>query len=165
MERKLKLGLWSADARVVTGDIVDLEKRLSAIGEISIAKLQNLDDAGNYDVVMMIASIIPEDEFSGWIKKLIKKFQDGQKIWTPAIVFSKVSADVQTELMELAFLENWYFDVVHPEHLDSLPVRMSNLLRIHDHLKEMDTYQKRVEAMELQLEALSAEVEKLRPDG
>ncbi len=61
--------------------------------------------------------------------------QDGIKI--PVIVFGHVDLQTQRALLAWAVQQNWYFDIVQPEHIKSLSMRVANILRIHDHLHEI----------------------------
>jgi hypothetical protein len=68
-------------------------------------------------------------------------------------------------LMEHAIKSNWYFDVVRPEHLDSLPVRVANLLRIHDHFHELRRNSETLDRLQDRVNMLEHEVNALRADG
>ena len=57
---------------------------------------------------------------------------------------------------------NWYFDIVASDQLDSLPIRVANLLRIHDHLHELHRYSAALSSLTAQTEALKQELLQLK---
>jgi hypothetical protein len=61
-------------------------------------------------------------------------------IWSPALIMCDVSYTKIGQLIDWAVKINWYFDIVSRDHITSLPIRIINLLRIHDHLHELQRY-------------------------
>ena len=61
--------------------------------------------------------------------------------------------------MPFAIDENWYFDVIDPDHLDSLPMRVANLLRIHDHLHELSRYEKSLADLQADVRQMQQKLE------
>jgi hypothetical protein len=66
------------------------------------------------------------------------------------------------EVLEQTLNSNWYFDLLHPDHLSSLPVRVANLLRMHDHLHELLRYEKELKRMQADIGRIEAELQALR---
>ena len=64
--------------------------------------------------------------------------------------------------MEEIWASNWYFDIIHPDHLTSLPVRIANLLRIHDHLAELHRYEAELGRMQQNIRMIEAELKTLK---
>lgn len=120
----------------------DFEKKLRRIADIELVELKSLDDPNFHpcDLLIMTANLVPEDHFFDWVTKLKKKIRSQAKIWSPALILSDVEFSVQNEMFKYAVHENWYFDIVHSQQLDSIPIRVANLLRIHDHMHELRRY-------------------------
>ena len=70
-----------------------------------------------------------ETELEHFIKSLAKRVKDLGVIWVPALIFTEASYPTLNAMIDGVVEENWYFDFIHPEHMDSLPVRAANLLR------------------------------------
>ena len=54
---------------------------------------------------------------------------------------------------------NWYFDILSMEHIDSMPIRVANLLRIHDHLHELERYQNTLATLNHRVDQLTLDLE------
>ena len=70
---------------------------------------------------------------------------------------------MQIGLMTKIVKSNWYYDILSPDENHSIPTRAANLIRIHDHLKELYKYDTMLHDLKNQVEKLEAEILKHDP--
>ncbi len=159
-ERILRISFLDTNKKVVDHRKMLVEERLKALGALTIDSIKTLDELAQKacDLVIIDATQIPESEFSQWIQGLAQRMAKQGAIWVPALIVAEVSFQVLKEFLPTAAGMNWYFDVLAPSHVDSLPIRVANLLRIHDHLHEMGRYQATLNQLTDRVDALSAEI-------
>lgn len=155
--RPLRACYLNLEARVVDSSRMLVEQRLSALGDIALVTIQSLDDAkfNPCDLLIVMANHIPEDEFTRWLESFKGRIQTQSHVWIPALIIADIDFNILREILLSVVKTNWYFDVLSSSHLDSLPIRVANLLRIHDHLHELRRYgetlkelQEKVDGME-----------------
>ncbi len=141
-DRALRIAFWNTEPRLVDGNLMSLERNLALFGEVSIKDITGLDDPTFLpcDLLIIAAQGIPEDHFAHWLEKLQQNIKAQGQIWIPALIVSEASFGMLCSIFRNALKQNWYFDVISPRHIDSLPMRVVNLLRIHDHLHELKRY-------------------------
>lgn len=163
--RTLRIKLWNADARIVDSDRAALEQHVKRLGDVKIDTLRTLDapDFHPIDLLLIAAQRLPIEDFPKWLGGIRKRFQTPEKIWVPALILADVPFEVLSELMVEAIRDNWYFDILAPSHLSSLPIRVANLLRINDHLHELDRYGAAVEEVTSKVKDLEARLKALTP--
>ena len=88
------------------------------------------------------------------IEGIFTRMQNSQKIWIPALILVDVSLTTLTDTLESAIYSNWYFDIVSKDQLQSIPIRIGNLLKIHDHLYELKRYDEEISALQKKLQQL-----------
>lgn len=156
--RKLKLKYWNAEARIVDADRANLEQHLRRLGEVEITAVKSLDgpDLFPVDLILIAAQMIPPTEFPKWLSGVRRRFQAADKIWIPAVILADVPFDVLSGLLPEAVRDNWYFDILSPSHVASLPIRVANLLRINDHLHELKRYAEAIDEVSKKVRALEA---------
>lgn len=154
--RTLKLKYWNAETRFVDADRANLEHHLKRLGEVEITAVKALDgpDLLPVDLLLIAAQMVPAKDFPQWLGGLRKRFQTPEKIWIPAVILADVPFDVLSGLLPEAVRDNWYFDILSPAHIASLPIRVANLLRINDHLHEMKRYADAVDEVTKKVRAL-----------
>ncbi len=151
--RRRRICSWDPEKLRVTSWKSHFEKTLKFLPDLELVQLKSLDDPkfSPCDLLIVSALSIPEAELATWIQSLQTRIRSQGKIWTPALVISEVNYSRLGEwLHEYASL-NWYFDILHPDHLDSVPIRIANLLRIHDHLHELERYHTQIMSMQEQI--------------
>ena len=163
-DRKLRLCYYNTDERSIGAQRIALEKKLRFLGNFTFSQISNLEgpDIVPADLLVVAASNIPDSHFADWLEKFSSRVEQQGAIWLPALIISEAPFRVLREVLEKAVQMNWYFDIVSQGHLDSLPIRVANLLRIHDHLHELQRYEKALNALSGQLEQVSAAVRKLK---
>lgn len=163
--RQLRVGYWQVDARLVDIDKVRLEKALAQLGaSLTITVLKNLEAlaATPLDLLIIAGQGLAEEDFSQWLGGLRGRMRANNGIWCPALILAELPMATLRAVMAQVFAENWYFDILAPEHLSSLPIRVANLLRMHDHLHEIKRYAEALESLSSRLSALEDEVKRLQ---
>ena len=155
--RKLRICYYEADKILLNREKINLEFHLKQLPTFTRVELQSLDSPAFHpcDLLVISALHLPEEDFDSWIKSLYANIAKQGIISSPAVILAEVSFAAMTRIIDWAIDINWYFDVVTPEHMSSLAIRITNLLRIHDHLHELTRYaaelaslQKRVDDVE-----------------
>ena len=149
--------------KIINRLVVQIERAIRALAPLDIEGITDLAQLeSNCDLLLIDGTRVPEEEFVSWVARLQQKVAGQGSIWTPAIILSHSNLDTLADLIEPAARENWYFDVVHPDHLESLPIRVANLLRIHDHMREILRYQDVLGSLQEQVEAMDNRISTLR---
>lgn len=141
---------------------IQFEEKLKKIADIELVELNALDDKNFHpcDLLVLTANLIPDDHFKEWLDRLRKNMRSQAKIWTPALILSDIEFSVLNEIFKTASQENWYFDIVTTEHYHSLPIRVANLLRIHDHMHELRRYSETLAKLQIRVDDLEEELKK-----
>lgn len=162
--RKLRICYYNTDEKSLDAHRIDLEKKLKFLGDFELYQMSRLDDPDRSpcDLLVVLAKSIPGLTFGSWLEGFSQRLERQGDIWLPALVISGVPFSVLRDMIENAIRMNWYFDIVSPEHLDSLPIRVANLLRIHDHLHELKRYETALNSLSGQLEQVSKAVKSLK---
>lgn len=165
--RPLRLCYWAADSRIVDSERASLEGHLARIGDARVVPIKALDspDAKPCDLLIVAAQKIVQPDFAAWLSAFRRRVAREGDIWTPALILADVPFDVLSEIWPEARADNWYFDILSPTHLSSLPIRVANLLRIHDHLHEMKRYASALEDIGAKVANLERELETIRKSG
>lgn len=112
------------------------------------------------DLVIVKASHLPESHFWNWLNRLESQLGRTRVVGVPALILSDLDFSAQHFLWRQITEKNWYFDVISEDNLDSIPLRMANLVRIHDHLHETLRYQKTLTELDAEVKSLKSELEK-----
>ena len=151
--RIFNIAYWNPDARVIDATKLQVETYLRKLGKIHFKEVQAPDDPSLLpcDLLVVTSTYVPAEEFPKWLKGQESRIVRQGNIWVPALFVSDVDFDVLREIWREIQGTNWYFDIVSPDHLASLPVRVANLMRIHDHLHELDRYGKELSSLQQQV--------------
>ncbi|MDD9951955.1 MAG: hypothetical protein OXT67_10375 [Zetaproteobacteria bacterium] len=106
------------------------------------------------DILIARAAHLPEPFFWPWLRRLELELNSTRTVPLPALILADIHFAEQVFMWRLAVQSNWYFDVVTEQNLDSIPLRMANLVRIHDHLYESRRYQETLAELTEQVSAL-----------
>lgn len=164
--RQFRICYVDSERRIVDMRKSALERALGRLGSIRLTEIKGVDDPAFFpcDLLIVAAEHVPDENFPDFVSGLSKRILAQQKIWCPAIIFSDVGFDVLRGIFVEIVRDNWYFDIVHSDQLSSLPVRVANLLRIHDHLHEMRRYQNDLDELHKKTETLEKLVSRLAKD-
>ena len=162
--RVLRLSYWNSDARVVDADRMQLEKYLSRLGDVRLNVVKNLEaiTSGACDLLIVAAQNVPRKEFAKGLVGLRSRVHTQGSIWVPALILADVGFDTLADILSEVTRENWYFDILAPGHLDSIPIRVANLVRIHDHLHELRRYLDAVEDVSSKVKHLEQQMKSLK---
>lgn len=141
-----------------------VEKKLRFLPHLDLSTAKGLEDPTILpcDLVVVFCWNLEEDEFLKWLSSFESRWLRQNSVWVPALIVSRAELNVFSELLERAMQSNWHFDVIHPDHLSSLPIRIANLLRIHDHLHELLRYEKELKSLQEQVNTLEQGLESIR---
>ena len=162
--KSLRVAYWDQSPRHLSSWKDLLERYLRQITEIKCIDVKSLDQAAReqVDLTIVHAEHLDREAFHQWLSGLMKTARNSQAIWIPTLIVTRMNfADVRP-LFSPTYEENWYCDLIHPDHIDSLPLRVVNLIKIHDHLKELKRYRVSLENLEKQTQALNEQLDTLR---
>jgi len=162
-EKSFRVCYWDAESRYLASDKILFEKKLEILGDVELVPLKSLDDKAFHPCQLLIiaADSVAEEDFQVWLKSLEKKIAQQGKVWTPTLILSTLSFETLDALLTQAVKSNWYFDILSRDHLDSLPIRVANLLRISDHLLELWRYNDTVSALSKKTAELENKIQSL----
>lgn len=172
LERARRLCYWNTDQRSIDRDLMAIESHLRRLGDVTVKAVKELDEPGVFpcDLLIVAAQKVPEEGFMEWFSAMRSRIMGVGSIWTPVLILAEVSFKALADLLLEAMRDNWYFDIVSPQQISSLPIRVANLLRIHDHLHELKRYaialddvQAQVRDLEQQVVSLSQPPPKIHP--
>lgn len=165
LNRSLRICYLNTQDQVIDAQRIALEKRLKLLGgEFSLHQVKGLSDP-NFspcDLLIIAAHKLPSESFPQWLFSFSEKIEAQGFIWVPALIISSASFITLKEVLDRAIEMNWYFDIMQEEHMDSMPIRVANLLRIHDHLHEMKRYEESLNALSNQLDQLTHTIKSLK---
>jgi hypothetical protein len=159
-DRKIKLRYWNFDSKVLDRHRMSLEVHLRRLGQLDVAQVPALEDPGveTSDLLVIGAHLVEEEHFSQWLRSIRKRLLAQGAIWVPVLILSECSFDSLREMLVESIADNWYFDIIAPRHMASLPIRVANLLRIHDHIQELERYAKALEDITSRVQSLEEEL-------
>ena len=161
--KRMRVCSWAGTPGFFSAASAALDQQLRQLIQVDLIKVKSLDDPSMMPVDLLIISAegVDEEAFPTWIRGISSRIPKAHSIPVPTVIFSAISVSTQRELLRWAVDGNWYFDIVNPDHVSSLPVRIANFLRLHDHLHEVRRMSEasaaltgRVQEMERQLEGL-----------
>ncbi len=163
-DRVLRIFYWNADPRVVDADRMQLEKLLKRLGDIKLTTIKSLDQLpkDGCDLLIIAAHSVPKKEFPKWLMGLRSRIHSSGVIWVPALILADIGFEVLSEILTEVAAENWYFDIIMPLHVESLPIRVANLLRIHDHLHELNRYAVAISEVSTKVRDLEIELQLMK---
>lgn len=170
-KRTINIHYVQHDPRFVSSDLMMLERNLASLPDCKISQQNTLGGGSRSDEVIgsqetcdlyiLAAHNLDSKEFKQWMSGVITRFSTTHTIWTPALILARVSFADLNAMLNDAVASNWYFDVVNPDHAESLPIRVANLVRMHDHLKELYRYEEAVNELVDRTEKLERALQKL----
>lgn len=160
--RIFRVYYWDASPGFISAASAAFESQLRHLIQVELVRLNGLSESVGIGVDLLIISAIgvDEEDFLRWLKSIFIRLPKNHGIYCPTIIIADTSAHIQRDLLKWAVSENWYFDVINPLHFDSLPVRVANFLRIHDHLHEIQRMNRTMEALDEKVKDLEVLVSK-----
>ena len=165
--RSLRVCYWNVEKRIVDAERMSLERHLARLGDVRVDSIAALDasDALPCDLLVVAAQMLAAEDFPQWLSGFRRRIKLQNAIWTPCLILADVGFEVLSGIWSDVTRDNWYFDVMSPSHLASIPIRVANLLRIHDHLHELHRYEAALDDINAKVRALETEVTSLRANG
>ena len=141
---------WDLDPKRSDGTKLNLERFLKLLPAMQWKKVKGVEDSDFLpcDLAVIYAWHLNQIELQTWLENFEKRWKKSGAIWIPALIVSPLDIGELLGSMEEIWASNWYFDIIHPDHFLSLPVRIANLLRIHDHLHELGRYESELARMQ-----------------
>lgn len=165
LNARRRLCVWDLEPKRADAVKMQLERSIRFLPNLDIVKLKSLDDPDFLpcDLLVVFAQFLGQEELMIWLQGFEKRLSRQQEgIWTPALILNPVEPDKLTDLLEYTLLSNWYFDIVHPDEVRSIPLRVANLLRMHDHLHELRRYEGEWQRMAMELERIDKQLKDLQ---
>jgi hypothetical protein len=158
--RRLRIGYWDSDAKFTNMQKMNFERSLSTLADITLEELKEYDapNLPDFDVIIIAAPKLSEDRLLAWLRGLVKRMQHPRAIWVPAMIVAPISYQTLAPAMIELTMNNWYFDVVDPESIASVPIRIANLVRIHDHIKELSRYHAELRQLDAKVTSLEQQL-------
>lgn len=149
LKRSLRICYWDLEAKFLDRHKLALERELRTFSGFTFHQLKSLTDPAlnPCDLLIIVGPAIDGEDFLQWMQGLMDRVEGAHQIRIPALIVADPSKPVLVELLESAINSNWYFDIVSPGQLETIPLRMANLLRIHDHLHELHRYDAELKAL------------------
>ena len=148
--KQLKVGYFNPDNKIIDRFKLEVETYLKYMFEVQITEFHEMlgSDLSIYDLILADARFVETNFFLSWLKQFSKKMKTNKNIWTPALIMSQLTFEEETKIFKEVYFENWYFDIVQEQHISSIPIRMANLMRSSEHLKELIRYQDILESLQ-----------------
>ena len=158
------ISAWDLDPRRSDASKLNIERFLKLLPSTTFKKVKGLEDPDFLpcDMAVVYAWHLDQIELKSWLENFEKRWKKQGAIWVPALIVSPLEISELLGTMEEIWASNWYFDIIHPDHLTSLPVRIANLLRIHDHLAELQLYEAELGRMQQNIQTIEAELKTLK---
>lgn len=155
---------WDLDPKRSDTTKLNLERYLKLLPSVTFKKVKGLEDSDFLpcDMAVVYAWHLNQIELKTWLENFEKRWKKQGAIWIPALIVSPLEISELLGSMEEIWASNWYFDIIHPDHFQSLPVRIANLLRIHDHLGELHRYEQELTRMQDNIHAIESELKQLQ---
>jgi hypothetical protein len=151
------VGIYDPEKRVLNRTKLAIEHAIKRISEVEFISLPSLkpEDISSCDVSIICG---PNDTAltRPWLEKLVQQFSQPQLIRQPVVILSSWNLEQLSEILNFTIQQNWYFDIINPDHIASLPIRLANLIRLHDHLKELANYDRIVRELSDKVQELEA---------
>ncbi len=163
-QKKYKLGFQNLEEKVLNNYILKIEQQLKSFAPFfDIIPIRHLDDDKllQCELLLIGSHALGAKEFSTWLTHFHSRMQSSKRIWIPTIIMGDYDEKILLEFLTEATQKNWYFDIIRNDELDSLPIRVTNLLRIHDHLKELWRYDEEIKRLQTAVETLNDKLHKI----
>lgn len=159
-ERRMRVCSWNATPGFISAASAVIEHQLRQLVQVDLVELKSLEDprAAPCDLLLISAEGLDDEQYPAWLKSISNRIPRAHGIGVPAIIFGVVSAPVQSEMLRWAVEGNWYFDIVEADHVSSLPVRVANFLRIHDHLHEVKRMSEAMQNLDAKVREMESQI-------
>lgn len=159
--QRRRICCWDLQPQRLDSFKVSLEQQLRFLPQMTLYRLKALDDPELFpcDLLIVYCWHFSGSEMLTWLEGYEKRLKKQQAIWIPSLIVTPLALNGIPDILERTLQANWYFDLLHPDHLSSLPVRVANLLRIHDHLHELERYEAEISRLQSAVQIIELELE------
>lgn len=164
-KRSLRICYWDSQDRHFGRHKALFEDRLKQLGtEFQLVAIDKLNSSNAQPCDLLIIATNPDIDmqFDKWLLKTQPLVHVQNQIRVPTIFFGLATFNQLHETFGAILASNWYFDIIHPDHLDSAPIRIANLLRIHDHMHELLRYDALQRELQAKIQQVELELKQLR---
>ncbi len=164
LSQRRRICSWDLQPQQLDSFKASLEQQLRFLPQMTWYRLKALDDPELFpcDLLVVYSWHLSENEMLMWLDGFEKRLKKQRAIWIPSLIVTPLALSSIPEILERTLQSNWYFDLIHPEHLSSLPIRVANLLRIHDHLHELERYESEITQLQTVVGSIEKELERLK---
>ena len=161
----------SSSSRIVKTGVLDLEPKfysnskatalalLRALTPLKVTLYKALKELPrDLDILIIQAEHLSSEDVLSCSDRIRRHLKDNGLQNLPFLLIASPDLDVSQDFLRLSLKENWYSDLIDPHHIESLPPRLANLIRIHDHLRELARYDQVVRDLEERISKLEVEI-------
>lgn len=165
MFKKIKIAELSLTPKIVSqvGAFVESHLKTFFDAHVTTVKDQSQIVSENFDLGLIQAQELETAEFVQWLNGFEKKRSEVDLIQIPFVIVTPVNPGQIVAFFSRVVQTNWYFDLIHPMQLQSLPIRVANLIRIKLHIGELQRYNLELDQMALKIEELERKLQTLKP--
>ncbi len=164
MFKKINVGNYSLTPKIITqvGAFVESHLKVFFESQVEVVKDHEQIKSPDFDIGLVQAQELELPEFLKWLDSFEKKRADASLIQVPFIIVTPISPADVAKLFVRVVETNWYFDLVHPMQLQSLPIRVANLIRIKLHIEELQRYNLELDQMAEKIAQLEEKLKTLK---
>lgn len=160
---KLRVCYINHDTKILQSEVLALEEKLKQLKGVEIVSLSSIEgnDLSKYNLLIINAISLTDEAFIKWLPAVSQKITQKLDAQIPTIFLSYLTFSSLNQIWQALYEKNWYFDIIHPDHLESIPIRMANLLRIFDHLHEVKRYEQEIKVLQKEVLNIQETIKKL----
>ena len=164
MIKKIKIGEFSLTPKIISqvGAFVESHLKIFFDAEVKPVKNHLEINTAEFDLGLIQAQELEPPEFLKWLESFEKKRSEAELIAVPFIIITPINPSEVKQFFSRVVATNWYFDLVHPMQLQSLPIRVANLIRIKLHIAELSRYNLELDEMAAKVESLEQSLQGLK---
>ena len=110
------------------------------------------------DLIFFEKNIADREQAHKILLKTMHDLRAAGELFLPVIFISTGTLAHWNHLAKLTALP-WYFDLINPAHMDSLPIRVANLCKIREHLLQLQNYQDEMRVLHQRIDEIEIKLE------
>lgn len=145
---------------------MSFDKSIKILPNTDYQKIRSIDDPllSPCDLLVIYTFNLSSDLLMQYIEGFESRMICQNNIHIPALFVCPHGPDRVPTDFERLLRSNWYFDIIDTSQLSSLTWRIVNLLKIHDHLHELQRYETEMRNLQTRVSEIESEIQKL-PKG
>ena len=131
LKKHITLGYLDLQPNLASNKKLRLEKYLQKLWDIKVINLESTDEILEEDISALLITDwnIPDDNFVQWLNTFEKKIQPNNKKQTPTLILANLGFSFLEDMISNIIRRDWFFDILHSEHYESIPIRIANLIK------------------------------------